>query len=234
MNPSESPMPAAAEQAARPVVAARPHDAPVPRRADGASDEEPAAPDDAASLVAAARAGDRAALTGLHARFAPVVHGILLARLPPADCDDLVQEVFLNVIRRLGTLRDDRAFPAWVATMARNFATSFFRRRGRSGRHEAVVARIGPGGATPPTAIPGPVAPGPCNDALARLQAQEVLAVIRSLPETYSETLTLRLAEGLTGPQIAARTGMSHGSVRVNLHRGMTLLRERLRIGDEP
>lgn len=36
----------------------------------------------------------------------------------------------------------------------------------------------------------------------------------------------------MTGPEIAARTGMTHGSVRVNLHRGMKLLRERLQLPD--
>ena len=38
----------------------------------------------------------------------------------------------------------------------------------------------------------------------------------------------MRLVEGMTGPEIAARTGMTPGSVRVNLHRGMALLRGRL------
>jgi RNA polymerase sigma-70 factor (ECF subfamily) len=38
----------------------------------------------------------------------------------------------------------------------------------------------------------------------------------------------LRLVEGMTGPEIAARTGLTAASVRVNLHRGMKLLRERL------
>jgi RNA polymerase sigma-70 factor (ECF subfamily) len=38
----------------------------------------------------------------------------------------------------------------------------------------------------------------------------------------------LRLVEGMTGPEIASRTGLSPGSVRVNLHRGMQQLRERL------
>jgi RNA polymerase sigma-70 factor, ECF subfamily len=52
--------------------------------------------------------------------------------------------------------------------------------------------------------------------------------VIRSLPETYRETLILRLVEGMTGPEIAARTGLTHGSVRVNLHRGMQQLRAKL------
>lgn len=211
-------MPALAVKVARPV--------------DGAPFPAGAATGDAdAALVAAARAGDRGALSRLHAAYAPVVHGILLSRLPHADCDDLVQEVFLNVMRRLGSLRDDRAFPAWVATMTRNFAMSFFRRRGRAGRHEAVVARIGPGGAEagPPTGAPR--TPDPASDALLRLEAQDVMAAIRALPEAYGETLMLRLVEGLTGPQIAARTGMTHGSVRVNLHRGMAMLRERLLIG---
>ena len=54
------------------------------------------------------------------------------------------------------------------------------------------------------------------------------LAVLRTLPETYRESLTLRLVEGLTGPEIAARLGLTHGSVRVNLHRGMQMLREKL------
>ena len=48
------------------------------------------------------------------------------------------------------------------------------------------------------------------------------------MPEAYSETLTLRLVEGMTGPEIAARTGLTPASVRVNLHRGMKLLREQV------
>ena len=54
------------------------------------------------------------------------------------------------------------------------------------------------------------------------------LETIRSLPEAYRETLVLRLVEGMTGPEIATRTGLTPASVRVNLHRGMRMLRERL------
>ena len=49
-----------------------------------------------------------------------------------------------------------------------------------------------------------------------------------SLPDAYRETLMLRLVEGLTGPEIAERTGLTPASVRVNLHRGMKLLRTAL------
>ena len=60
-------------------------------------------------------------------------------------------------------------------------------------------------------------------------EASEILDLVRSLPEAYRETLLLRLVEGMTGPEIARRTGLTPGSVRVNLHRGMTMLREKLK-----
>ena len=59
-------------------------------------------------------------------------------------------------------------------------------------------------------------------------RAAEILELIRSLPEAYRETLVLRLVEGMTGPEIAERTGLTAASVRVNLHRGMKQLREKL------
>ena len=59
-------------------------------------------------------------------------------------------------------------------------------------------------------------------------EARRLLAIVRTLPDAYRETLVLRLVEGLTGPEIAERTGLTPASVRVNLHRGMKLLREKL------
>ncbi len=50
---------------------------------------------------------------------------------------------------------------------------------------------------------------------------------MRELPEAYRDTLVMRFVEGMTGPEIAAHTGLTHGSVRVNLHRGMQMLREK-------
>ena len=172
--------------------------------------------DDHAALVAAARDGDRAAFAALHRRFAPMVHGLLLARLPPADADDLVQDVFVRVMEKLPALREEAAFPGWLAAMTRNFAAGFLRARVRAGR----VTWPSKATATAPTGTPPD----------AGLEAHEVLAAIRALPDAYAETLTLRLVEGLTGPEIAARTGLTHGSVRVNLHRGMAMLREKLRV----
>ena len=59
-------------------------------------------------------------------------------------------------------------------------------------------------------------------------RSAELVGIVRELPEAYRETLVLRLVEGLSGPEIAAHTGLTHGLVRVNLHRGMRLLRREL------
>ena len=138
-----------------------------------------------------------------------MVHGLLLARAPRADVDDLMQDVFLAALKRLGTLCDPGAFGPWLAAIARNRA----REHWRSARdHEALPEDLGGAPAT----------------AHRSAEAAEALDALRELPEAYRETLFLRLVEGLTGPEIAAQTGLTEGSVRVNLHRGMKLLRERL------
>jgi RNA polymerase sigma-70 factor, ECF subfamily len=164
------------------------------------------------TLVAAARQGDREAFARLYSHYARMVHGILLARVPHDEVDDLVQDVFLAAMRRLPSLRDDAAFGGWLAMIARNRANDFHRRA-------ADAAELNEG-----IAVRDPV------DAEAAL----ALAAIRELPEAYRETLILRLVEGMTGPEIAARTGLTPGSVRVNLHRGMEQLRAKLGKRNEP
>jgi RNA polymerase sigma-70 factor (ECF subfamily) len=164
-----------------------------------------------AGLVEAARSGDRRAFGLLYDRYAPMVHGILLARVPAQDVDDLLHEVFLSAMRRMAALRDAQAFGGWLAAIARNQASDYHRRGPREDRLEHE-----------PAADPLPV------------EALAVLGAIRALPRAYRETLILRLVEGMTGPEIAARCGMTHASVRVNLHRGMKRLRERLRHEERP
>ena len=78
--------------------------------------------------VAAARDGDAAAFARLYHRYARMVHGILLARVPRDAVDDLVQDVFLTVYQRLDSLRDPAAFGGWLAMIARNRATDHHRR----------------------------------------------------------------------------------------------------------
>jgi RNA polymerase sigma-70 factor (ECF subfamily) len=157
-------------------------------------------------LVRAVLDGDRDAFGRLYDLYAPLVHGILLARVPRAEVDDLVQDIFLHAYKKLHALRDESAFGPWIAMIARNRAVDFHRRAKES------------------VEINDELRGSDTHDS----KAAEILELIRTLPEAYRETLVLRLVEGMTGPEIAARTGLTAASVRVNLHRGMKLLRERL------
>lgn len=159
-----------------------------------------------AALVCAVRAGDRDAFGQLYDNYSRMVHGILLARVPFAEVDDLVQDVFLNALRRIDTLRDANLFGPWLAMITRNRAMDYHRR-------SHAMTELSED-------LPQPQTP--------HAEANEVLALIRELPEAYREPLILRFVEGMTGPEIAERTGLAAASVRVNIHRGMKLLREKI------
>src|SRR5512133_850569 len=77
--------------------------------------------------VSAAREGDRAAFARLYERYARMVHGVLLAKVPVDQVDDLVQDVFMIALRKLSALREPGSFGAWLAAIARNCANDFYR-----------------------------------------------------------------------------------------------------------
>jgi RNA polymerase sigma-70 factor, ECF subfamily len=158
-------------------------------------------------LVRDAAQGDRGAFGELYVRYARMVHGILLARVPPGDAEDLVQDVFVAALKQLGDLRTAAAFRGWLGAIARRRAIDHF----RQARHRADFdgqAQGEPAG----------------NNGTA--EAMVALDLIRQLPEAYREPMMLRLVEGMTGPEIARQTGLTPESVRVNLCRGMKMLRE--------
>ena len=158
-----------------------------------------------ADLVRAAQAGDVASFEILYARYAPVVHSILLGRLSPADADDVTQNVFITALTKLESLREPAAFAGWITRTARNAVEDHRRRMIDTVEIDAAFATRGT----------------QSEDA----EAARALQAIRDLPQAYRETLMLRLVEGMSGPEISARTGLTPGSVRVNLHRGMQMLR---------
>jgi RNA polymerase sigma-70 factor, ECF subfamily len=194
-------MPALELRSAAPLIAAG-RAAPVISREAA----RPGTVDSIADAIRAVAAGDRDAFTAIYGAYSRMVHAILLGRVPRHDVDDLVQEVFLAAYNRIRELRDPAAFGGWIATIARNRATDHVR---QVRDHRPL-----------PDELPG-------GDPI-ESETLAVLDVVRKLPEAYRETLLMRLVEGMTGAEIADRTGLSHGSVRVNLHRGMKLLRERL------
>jgi RNA polymerase sigma-70 factor (ECF subfamily) len=158
-------------------------------------------------LIRAAVQGDRSAFGELYLRYARMVHSILLARVPAGDAEDLVQDVFMSAMRQLRGLRTVAAFRGWLGAIARNRAMDYFREARETVPLDEKTER----------------------EHAPRETSQDaflVLEMIRHLPEAYRETLIMRLVEGMTGPEIAKATGLTADSVRVNLCRGMKMLRE--------
>ncbi|MCA9685885.1 MAG: sigma-70 family RNA polymerase sigma factor, partial [Myxococcales bacterium] len=140
-------------------------------------------PGPTAALVLAARDGDRRAFATLYRNHGRMVHGVLLARLPRAELRDALQEVFTTALAKLASLREPERFGPWLATIARNLARDWFKRRGntRELAHE-------------PEHFDGrPDASGAdLTDALG------LLAAMRELSEDYREILVLRFVAGMT------------------------------------
>lgn len=164
------------------------------------------------SAVLRARDGDRAAFEQLWERHARLVHAILLSMASDQEAEDMMQEVALAAWQSLSRLEEPERFTPWLSAIARNRGRDLLKRSRRveSMRPEHEEAAVAP------------------NRAPAALEADEVMAAIRALPEPYREPLTLRLVLELSAKEISERTGLTPGSVRVNLCRGMKILRAAL------
>lgn len=161
-----------------------------------------------ADLVLRARRGDHSAFAALWERYAANVRAVVAGVLSSPHLDDVVQDVALLALSKMHTLRDGRGFVAWLCAIARNRARNVrkaMKQQEQSGDMDELPASAAAGAA----------------------ETDAALAALRALPETYRQPLVLRFLHGLSGQQIAARLGMTHGSVRVNLCRGLKLLRER-------
>jgi RNA polymerase sigma-70 factor (ECF subfamily) len=170
------------------------------------------------TLVQNAQRGDRAAFEELVRRTSRLV----LARLflDTGDrhlAEDLLQDTLLTAFRSLQQLTEPARFRSWLLRIAHNAAIDSARRGQRLKRQPpADPGRLGLG----PTA-----SPDPAEQAEIEEQRVKVLDILRSLPEEYRIPLSLRYLTGADYETIQMQMGLSNGSLRGLLHRGMNLLR---------
>jgi RNA polymerase sigma-70 factor (ECF subfamily) len=173
------------------------------------------------ALVLRARDGDRAAFEELVRRTSRLVFARLYLDTGRTDrADDLLQETYLLAFRSLRSLANPAGFRPWLLTIAHNVLIDDARRVAR-------LKRAAPAGDTPVSAV---LANGPTpEEAVERDEMrQRVLAVLRSLPEEYRLPITLRYLTGADYDSIGEQLGLTNGSLRGLLHRGLKMLRERL------
>ncbi len=157
-------------------------------------------------------AGARGAWRELEGQLRPFV----ARRVPPADVDDVVQDVFLRLYRGLATLRDDQRFGGWVYQVARNAITDHHRRAARDARW----TEIGD--------VENAAAIAEDDDAVAQEVAVHATLFVALLPSPYREALTLTELEGCTQKDAAEMLGISVSGMKSRVQRGRRLLREAL------
>lgn len=173
------------------------------------------------NLVERARRGDRAAFEELIRRTSRLVFARLYLDCRNAHrAEDLLQETLLLAFRSLTRLADPAGFRPWLLAIAHNVLVD-------AARRDARRKRAGPTADSPVANLRDA---GPAPDVIAEREEtrQQVLTVLRSLPDDYRLPLTLRYITGADYDTIGEQLGLTNGALRGLLHRGLKMLRDRL------
>jgi RNA polymerase sigma-70 factor (ECF subfamily) len=173
------------------------------------------------ALVSQARSGDRTAFEELVRRTSRLVFARLYLDTGNADrAEDLLQETYLLACRSLRKLADPARFRPWLMTIAHNVLIDSLRKETRR-------KNLSSGTANSLIDLP---ARGHSPHELAERDEirHRVLAVLRSMPEEYRLPLSLRYLAGADYDTIGEQLGLTNGTLRGLLHRGLKMLRDRL------
>ena len=154
----------------------------------------------------------------LWAEFSPPLRAFLARRVPPGiEADDLLQDVFLRVVRHLGSLRASDRLEAWLFQIARNALRDSLRaRQRRDGRTDSLdMDLVAEFRADADHAAEAELAP--C-----------LTAMVTRLPEPYRSAITLTSIQGLTQAEAARSAGISISGMKSRVQRGRAHLREML------
>jgi RNA polymerase sigma-70 factor, ECF subfamily len=138
----------------------------------------------------------------------------------PADVDDLVQRVLLQIVKGLAALRDAERLHAWVYRTARNVIVDYYRsptlRREVASGDQADLAGA--------NAESQAISQDDERAALRELAAC-MTPMIRQLPPAYREAVTLADLEGVNQADAAARAGVSISGMKSRIQRGRKQLK---------
>jgi len=131
------------------------------------------------------------------------------------EAEDLTQEVFIQLFRKIGSFRGDSAFSTWLHRMTVNQVLMHFRKR--SVKNE----KTSEDGEMPEQAVAGSVNPG-------KMQVIDKIALkdaIAELPKGYRNVFVLHDIEGFEHEEVARMMGISVGTSKSQLHKARLKLR---------
>ena len=130
----------------------------------------------------------------------------------PDAAEDVLQDVYLKIHSRIGTLEDEEKIAAWVYRVARNAVNDFYRAK-------RPAAELGEVPDEPPDLE---------GDELEANLARSVSTFLDGLPPDHREALYLTEFEGLTQRELAGRLGISVSGAKSRVQRARTRLKAML------
>jgi RNA polymerase sigma-70 factor (ECF subfamily) len=165
-----------------------------------------------------ARRCEPGAVTRVYTAYAPGLFRFFMAEVGDRqEAQDLVGTVFVSAIEGLPRFRGPiQALGGWLYQIARHDLYDFRRKQARS-RLEPLEEKLD-------EAALAAGALDPEELAIERLEGTRVMAALRELSLDQREVLLLRMAAGLTAPEVADLLGKSTGAVKALQHRGLASL----------
>jgi RNA polymerase sigma-70 factor (ECF subfamily) len=206
--------------------------APIIRRVpqELSRDSVATAPSDEA-LLADYAAGDAGAFASLYARHERPVFRFLRRSLGnEAAAQDLLQDVWLAVIRHAATFEPRARFTTWLYGIARNRLIDHWRARRDTVALAHDAANDDEGGVAAVDDLPAAADCEPQVQALSRAQAAAFMVAVEQLPALQREAFLLHAEGGLTVEEVAQLTGVGRETAKSRLRYAMS----RLRVAMEP
>ncbi|WP_321997005.1 RNA polymerase sigma factor [Draconibacterium orientale] len=157
-------------------------------------------------------------LVGKHQRL--VVHVVGRIIQQEDEREDICQEVFIKVFKKLKRFRGDSKLSTWIASIAYNTAITHYRKRKRRGELSY---------SEEPGLIIAEKDPGLNQKSIEKEEAKKyLLQLIESLPVNYRTVITLFHLEEFSYKEIEAVTGMPEGTIKSYLSRARIVLKGKI------
>ncbi len=166
-------------------------------------------------LINGCKEGNRRMQEEMYRRFSPRMYAVCLRYAGNAEeAEDILQEGFIKVYKKLDSFRGDGSFEGWVRRIFVNTAIEHFRRK----RY-----------LQPVTEREENTIEGKSLSALDGLAEKDVLALIKELSPGYRTVFNMYVVEGYTHKEIADMLGISEGTSKSQLSRAKVILQEMVR-----
>ena len=172
------------------------------------------------ALVRLAQQGNLEAFNNLYQHYLPAVYNRVRYVVPEQDVEDVVQEVFISVVKSLDSFKGNAQFSTWLRTLTNRRVADYYRKqKPLEAELDVDLSEANPG------QVPGlrvAARTAAVDDAMMLRQA------LRALPDNYREVLLLRFAEGLPFKEIAHQRGQSLEATKSLFRRAIAALRKQV------